>query len=132
MGRGRFGKCLLLLGLLSIAIIAVGAYPDEPLPDLTIDGVSFTPQGPVVRGDPLSAAVVIVRAGQPVTAERPEIPPQTFTPRPRPEMLVTVEEVLAHFGDPAAGRDSDKALDLDPMVKKALDIFGGEIVEPQK
>jgi len=66
MGRGRFGKCLLLLGLLSIAIIAVGAYPDEPLPDLTIDGVSFTPQGPVVRGDPLSAAVVIVRAGQPV------------------------------------------------------------------
>ena len=33
-------------------------------------------------------------------------------------------------GDATAGRD--KAREIDPMVKRALDIFGGEIVEPQK
>jgi len=63
MGRGRFGRVVLLLGLLAIASTALGACADEPLPDLAIGGLSYTPSVPVVRGDPITVTVLIARTG---------------------------------------------------------------------
>jgi len=65
MGRGRFGRFVLLLGLLVITSTAVGAYADDPLSDLAIGELSFTPSIPVVRGDAITVTVLITRTGPP-------------------------------------------------------------------
>jgi thiosulfate/3-mercaptopyruvate sulfurtransferase len=41
-----------------------------------------------------------VAAGHSTTKEIPEPEPLVFVPKPRPEMVVTADDILLHFGDP--------------------------------